>query len=208
MFFRAAEGGWTQERLNALAPADTVIRPSLERASQSLPHGRCAALAVPAFGNQGSRKRTCDNRQPGAEGPCQPLVREKSQVERRETCTGTCVEIAETISPSPSIVRNPGPNLAVPRSPTLRRCAPVARFSMARTMTSRSNSSIFAATSTTSDESTDWDSRSVPSDAERHTGYSAVRSVQSNDRFRRSAAIQWHRGEEPLATPCGPSTAR
>ena len=32
LFFRAAEGGWTQERLNALAPADTVIRLSLERA--------------------------------------------------------------------------------------------------------------------------------------------------------------------------------
>jgi RNA polymerase sigma factor (sigma-70 family) len=31
LFFRAAEGGWTQERLNALAPADTVIRLSLER---------------------------------------------------------------------------------------------------------------------------------------------------------------------------------
>ena len=32
LFFRAAEGGWTQDRLNALAPADTVIRLSLERA--------------------------------------------------------------------------------------------------------------------------------------------------------------------------------
>ena len=100
LFFRAAEGGWTQERLNALAPADTVIRPSLERASQSLPHGRCAALAVPAFGNQGSRKRTCDNRQPGAEGPCQPLVREKSQVVGRETGAGTCVEIAKLFHPA------------------------------------------------------------------------------------------------------------
>jgi RNA polymerase sigma factor (sigma-70 family) len=32
LFFRAAEGGWVQEELNALAPADTVIRLSLERA--------------------------------------------------------------------------------------------------------------------------------------------------------------------------------
>jgi RNA polymerase sigma factor (sigma-70 family) len=32
LFFCAAEGGWVQERLNALAPADTVIRLSLERA--------------------------------------------------------------------------------------------------------------------------------------------------------------------------------
>jgi F-type H+-transporting ATPase subunit beta len=32
LFFCAAEGDWVQERLNALAPADTVIRLSLERA--------------------------------------------------------------------------------------------------------------------------------------------------------------------------------
>jgi RNA polymerase sigma-70 factor (ECF subfamily) len=32
LFFPAAEGGWVQEELNALAPADTVIRLSLERA--------------------------------------------------------------------------------------------------------------------------------------------------------------------------------
>jgi len=32
LFFRAAEGGWTQERLTALAPTDTVLRLSLERA--------------------------------------------------------------------------------------------------------------------------------------------------------------------------------
>jgi RNA polymerase sigma factor (sigma-70 family) len=31
-FFRAEEGGWTPERLEALAPADTVIRLSVERA--------------------------------------------------------------------------------------------------------------------------------------------------------------------------------
>ena len=65
------------------------------RARQSLSRGRCADFAVPAIGNQGSRKRTCDDRQPGAEGPCQPLVRAKSQVEGREPCTGTCVEIAK-----------------------------------------------------------------------------------------------------------------
>lgn len=35
----------------------------------------------------------------------------------------------------PFFVRNPGPSVAVPRSPALRRCAPVARFSMVRTMT-------------------------------------------------------------------------
>jgi hypothetical protein len=57
----------------------------------------------------------------------------------------------------------------VPRSPTLRPCAPVARFSRVRTMTSRSNSSIFAPASTTSDELMDRDSRSVSSDAERRT---------------------------------------
>jgi RNA polymerase sigma factor (sigma-70 family) len=32
LFLRAAEGGWSDERLDALAPADTVIRLSLERA--------------------------------------------------------------------------------------------------------------------------------------------------------------------------------
>ena len=32
LFFRAEEGGWTPDRLAALAPADTVIRLSLERA--------------------------------------------------------------------------------------------------------------------------------------------------------------------------------
>jgi F0F1-type ATP synthase beta subunit len=38
LFFLAAEAGWTQAQLNALAPADTVIRLSLERARAKVYH--------------------------------------------------------------------------------------------------------------------------------------------------------------------------
>jgi F0F1-type ATP synthase beta subunit len=58
LFFRAAEDGWTQERLDALAPADTVIRLSLERAR---------AKVYPTVDVQASRSRLLQTESAGRE---------------------------------------------------------------------------------------------------------------------------------------------
>jgi F0F1-type ATP synthase beta subunit len=82
LFFPAAEGGWVQEELNALAPADTVIRLSLERAR---------AKVYPTVDVLTSRSRLLETKAAG---------REHVTIANRVRNALTCVEAAKLFHPA------------------------------------------------------------------------------------------------------------